>query len=946
MKHSGLFLLLLAGCQLPIAEEPADAEAALEGATWITAPASGHPLSGASWHWVAAPGAAPPTAAAAPVGRVTLRARVELDSAPPDARFWIAADNSAEVRINGSLIGRSDDWASPVALPAADALRPGRNDIELRATNGVGTGDQNPAGVLAALELGEGRAAPLSWSSPDGAVVELGPASMAPWGFRAPDGPCPLFRREFTVEPGLRAARLAVTGLGHYRLRLDGAPLGEEVIGQAWSQYDERIYTKVYALDDLAPGRHALGVMLGNGFWRVAAPPAGRWSKGDAMPDLSEGQTFLLRAALQLDYADGRRVVVGSGPDWRTAPGPVTVSHIFAGEDYDARRWPDGWDEPGFDDRAWDAAAAARAPAGRLALEDFPALAEHEVFSPAALRRVAADRWSYLFEQNCSALVRFRVRGAAGDTVQFKLSEVITEDGVVEQLNLHGTESVFRYTLRGGGPEEHQPLFHYHGGQFLELLGGVPAGQPNPDGLPVVEAVELVHVRAANPETGSFAASDPLYGEIHDLVDWAMRSNMSWVLTDCPHREKLGWLECAHLLARGFLYRYDCADWYAKIARDLADAQLEDGRILTVAPRFLQRGREDAYAWTVEWGAAGVLVPWELYLWDGDLDGLRERYPTMERFVDHLAAIAPDGIAPGSLGDWYDYGHGQPPGPSRFTPTDLSATACWAMCLRAVEQSARLLGDEAAAARHRAQYEAVRAAFLDRFYDAEAKVFQNGGSPQTAHAMALCADLVPEADRGAVLGALVDDLEARAWQQTAGDVGHLFFHRALAEAGRSDLLHRVYTRTGVGSYGGILAKDLTAMPETWDAITVGSNSLNHCMLGHVVEWYYGWVLGMRQAPGSAGWREALLAPEPGGLEWARGATRTPLGELRVEWRVEDGAFVLEAEVPAGMTATAVVPAGFDGPVLLDGLAVEPAAGPDGRRAVALGPGSASLRAAR
>ena len=39
--------------------------------------------------------------------------------------------------------------------------------------------------------------------------------------------------------------------------------------------------------------------------------------------------------------------------------------------------------------------------------------------------------------------------------------------------------------------------------------------------------------------------------------------------------------------------------------------------------------------------------------------------------------------------------------------------------------------------------------------------------------------------------------------------------RALAEAGRSDVLHRVYSRTGVGSYGGILAKGLTTMPETW-----------------------------------------------------------------------------------------------------------------------------------
>lgn len=941
-------LLLLTTCHLSASGEPADAESALAGSDWITAPAPEHPLAGAPWRWVAVPGEPRPTTADAPVGTVVLVAATRLDAAlPAGARLWIAADNHAGAKVNGVDVGSSDDWSAPVALPVAAALRRGENRIEILATNGAGTGAQNPAGVLVALELDGGAGVPLAWSSPDGEVVELGPASVAPWGFRPPDGPCPLFRREFEVDGALRSARLFVTGLGHYHLRLDGETLGEEAIGQAWSQYDRRLYVTGYELTErLAPGRHALGVLLGNGFWRVAAPPAGRWSKGDAMPDLSAGQTFLLRAALHLDYADGRRVVVGSGPDWRTTPGPVVLSHVFAGEDYDARRRPEGWDIPGFDDSTWAAATPARTPAGALALQDFPALTAHEVFSPVEVRRVADDRWSYLFEQNCSALVRFRVRGEAGRTVQFKLSEVITEEGVVGQLNLHGTESLFRYTLRGGGPEDYQSLFHYHGGQFLELRGGVPAAEPNPLGLPVVEVIELVHVRAANEETGAFAASDPLYTRIHDLVDWAMRSNMSWVLTDCPHREKLGWLECSHLLARCFLYRYDCGDWFGKITRDVADAQLEDGRILTVAPSFLRRGREDAYAWTVEWGAAGVLLPWELYLWGGDLADLRERFPTMKRFVDHLDAISPRRIAPGSLGDWYDYGHGERPGPSRFTPTELSATACWAMCLRAVAESARRLGDEGTAAHYDALFDEVRAAFLDAFYDAETKVLRNGGSPQTAHAMALCAGLVPEVDREAVLQALIDDLEARGWQQTAGDVGHLFLIRALAEAGRSDLLHRVYTRTGTGSYGGILAKGLTTMPETWDAITVGSNSLNHCMLGHVVEWYYGWVLGLRQVRGTAGWREVLIAPEPGGLEWCRGRTRTPRGELSAEWRAGAEAFVLEVEIPRGVDATAVIPDGWSGSLALDGRDVESVPGPFGRRALRLDAGIHRLIAAR
>ena len=229
------------------------------------------------------------------------------------------------------------------------------------------------------------------------------------------------------------------------------------------------------------------------------------------------------------------------------------------------------------------------------------------------------------------------------------------------------------------------------------------------------------------------------------------------------------------------------------------------------------------------------------------------------------------------------------------------------MCAEAIAKTADTLGHPEDAARYRAMHGRIKESFLAHFYDPATKTFANNGSVQSGHAMALCADLVPTEDRKAVLDAIVADLKARGYQQTPGDVGHRFFILALAQAGRSDVLHKVYSRTGVGSYGGILAKGLTSLPETWDAITVGSNSLNHCMLGHVQEWFYGWVLGIRQAEGSVGWQKVLLAPEPGELTHAEGETRTPQGEISVSWRQEKNGFRLEATVPPGTKATVSLP---------------------------------------
>jgi alpha-L-rhamnosidase len=89
----------------------------------------------------------------------------------------------------------------------------------------------------------------------------------------------------------------------------------------------------------------------------------------------------------------------------------------------------------------------------------------------------------------------------------------------------------------------------------------------------------------------------------------------------------------------------------------------------------------------------------------------------------------------------------------------------------------------------------------------------------------------------------------------------------------------------------------------------GSQSLNHCMLGHVIEWYYGYVAGIRQAPGSAGWKRIVIGPNPGHLTSAGATLQTPMGRIASRWRKEHGTFRLETEIPPGVTATAILPSG-------------------------------------
>lgn len=732
---------------------------------------------------------------------------------------------------------------------------------------------------------------------------------IAPPLTESADLPLPLIRREFVVAEQPRRATLRLIGLGDYDPRVNGRRLASTGLNQPWSQYDQTLYYRDYDVTGLVnTGPNAVGVMLTHSFWHNGVPPKGRYFKDG--PQRTAAEPLLLCAELTLEAPDGSVLRIGSDNTWRTSPGPITFSHIFAGEDFDARRVQPGWDRPGFNDGDWQPARPAKPPQSKLVAQDWPPVEAIERFDPVSVRESKDGAWLYSFPQNCAAQVRVRLEGGQpGARVAFRGGE---HKNAEERL--FGHYDVGWSLITDGRPLAHQWLSFYLGMQFVEVTGAVPRGQPNPQGWPVIESLELVHVRTGLPEVGQFVSSSELYNRTHRLIDWAVQANANHALTDCPHREKLGWLEVAYLMAPSFQYRYDTGAWFNKILRDIRDAQEPSGRVLTVAPSYPAGRFPGPFNWTVEWGAAAVLLPWHQYQWSGDPQVLRDNLELMRRFTAFIGTEAKDGLAPGGLGDWYDYGHGQPPGPSRFTPTTLSATATWALCALTLARTADVLGLPDEARQYRELHARIAANFQRHFRDPATGKLKHLGSPQCANAMALCAEVVPTRDREALVADMIADLERRGWQQTPGDVGHVYFIRALAEAGRSDVLHRVYAREGLGSYGGILKKGLTSLPETWDAMMDGYQSLNHCMLGHVIEWFYGYVAGIRQAPGSVGWKDILIAPSPGPLTWVEAQLATPVGTIVSRWQVRDGQFTLEVQLPRGVKGTAILPSGASRPL--------------------------------
>ncbi|MDE2050809.1 MAG: family 78 glycoside hydrolase catalytic domain, partial [Gammaproteobacteria bacterium] len=650
------------------------------------------------------------------------------------------------------------------------------------------------------------------------------------------------------------------------------------------------------------------GVMLGNGFFNVEKYP-GRYTK-------LAGTFGRPRLILQLSllFADGSQDVVLSDGSWRTRPGPITLSSVYGGEDFDARLEPHGWDHPDLDehgDSGWKPVVEVGSPGGVLRAQGIPPVAVAHTYEPVRMTIPKPGVFVYDLGENFSGWPVIAVRGAAGRRVRLLPGELLDDQGLVTQrsANARPDDAVFfEYTLAGNGIERWHPRFSYYGFRYVQVEGAAPRGLGEPGEPELLELNgEFLHTNLAR--AGSLSAGNPLLDRIHRLILQALLSNTFSVLTDCPHREKLGWLEQTYLDADTVYYNEDAVTLYEKMMRDMMDSQLPDGMVPAIAPEYVAflnaDGTDSAFRDSPEWGAAIVLSPWATYRYTGDRRILATGYPAMCRYADYLASRAQGGLIAYGLGDWYDIGP-KPPGESQLTSRALTATATYCELLRTLSKIARALGHRADARRHaRLAVEAKRALNTHLFHPTAGR-YDRGS--QTANAMPLALGLVPGAHRAAVLENLIADIRAHGNHVTAGDVGFHYVVLALMRNSRGDVLYDILTRTDPPSYGYQLARGATALTESWNADP--DKSQNHFMLGHAETWLYGGLGGIhidmsRRQPAN----RIRIAPQAvDGIDAASAHYRSVLGEVAVCWRKEKGRLHLQVQIPAGTEATVEIPA--------------------------------------
>ncbi len=732
------------------------------------------------------------------------------------------------------------------------------------------------------------------WSAPAALVTGLRPEEwQAAWIRATESNSTTLLRKEFTVKNGISSAILHVCGLGQYELHVNGRQIGEDILTPGWTKYDRTcLFDTIDLTDALHPGPNALGLFLANGMYNVSGPRYKKF-KGTFGP-------LQAIAQLEIEYSDGARETLVTDPTWTSHAGPITYSCIFAGEDYDARLEVPDWSKPGLDASAWQPVVTGPGPGGVLRGHDSAAapLRTFESLKPAKVTPLRAGTDVYDMGQNAPFMLRFRVSGPAGSLVRATPAELVNEDGTVDRSSVGGGEAWWQYIKATDHPEEYTARFWYHGARYFQVERQASASG---GALPEVSDLEGVVMNSASPQVGEFACSDDLFNRVYKLIWWAQRANLMSVITDCPHRERLGWLEQYHLNGPSLRYGWDLRQMFVKGMRDMADSQLTNGLVPDIAPEYVvfTGGFRDS----PEWGAAVFMVPWQQYEWTGDTTLLASHYDTMGRYVAYLGSTATNNIVSHGLGDWYDLGP-KPPGYAQLTPRALTATAFYYEGSRVLERAARLFGKEADAARFGRLAEEIKASFNQTFFDETTRQYATGS--QCANAIPLVMNLAPEAYRSAILSNIVYDIKSRDNGLTAGDVGYRYVLRALADGGRADVVFDMNQQTDKPGYGYQLKQGATSLTEAWDARR--SSSQNHFMLGHIMEWFYHDLAGLAPDPAGPGFEKILFHPQPvGNVKWARASYHSVRGPVTSSWRLEEQRFLLTVKVPPGSTGTVRVP---------------------------------------
>lgn len=787
---------------------------------------------------------------------------------------------------------------------------------------------------------------------------------------RAADG-ASWFVSELSNPAKVEKAVWMTTGLGVYRIFLNGKEVGEEFLKPGFTHFEKTRLSFTYDITEaFKKGEGQINQLS-------AQATPGWWADKIITPYGHEGMIGRkpgFRGVLKLTFADGSEKVFGTDcKDWKAGvAGPVTHAAIFDGEEYDARI-PQGYltadklvspeqiDEfkgeifPSDGAEIYIRRDISLAPRKAYVWKDVEGAKEGEWGKVLILREYAPGEEMNVakgenlvidFGQNTSGIPEFEFSAEEGTVLTFLPSEILNDGNGAVSRGMDGPEgSIHRENLRAHkigmrllytfgsdkGYVKYHPNCTFFGYRYASISATAPVKIRSVVTLPVSSITK-------NLETGQLTTGNALINQLISNTLWGQRSNYLSVTTDCPQRnERLGWTADTQVFAETGTFFANTDSFFHKWTRDLRDTQSETGAYPGVAP-FAQYGASPTDMMRVGWADAGVIVPWVVWKQFGDKTIIDENWEAMDKYIRHVNESRYDHWALASengnyqWADWLSYepleSHGElyeksASGVSVLRKDieeywDYLGASYWAIDAAMMRDMAKATGRDET--EYAAMAEAAKAYLKEQFLDGAGNFKTTVlNTMQTPALFALKNGLVEAEAKENMVARLRKNFEEHDNCLQTGFLGTSILMQTLSENGMDDIAYNLLFQRKNPSWLYSVDNGATTIWERWNSYTIesgmgpkGMNSFNHYAYGCVCEWLWKTAAGIAADTEAPGFRHIIMKPVPDRrLGSLKASYKSVAGLITSEWNYSGESWNWTFSIPEGSSATVTLPDGSE-----------------------------------
>ena len=631
-----------------------------------------------------------------------------------------------------------------------------------------------------------------------------------------------------------------------------------------WTNYNQYIHLCSYDLTPYLKEENLLEVTLSDG-WYSGRLGYTRKSKvyGDAMA---------LYADLTLCYQDGEEETLSTDETWRVGASNIVKSSLFDGETVDFTKEKsdiDGLPYAKRYDYTANFVAYDYEPTRRVA-ELIPEV----IFEGNGVIRLD-------FKQNFAGFLNFVANGEKGAIVTVRHAEMLNEDGTLYYENLRTVEATDR-VICSGGTDYFDPKFTFHGFRYAEITL---------EGQVALSEIKGIALSQEMDYHGKFSCSDDIINRIYQNALWGQRGNFISIPTDCPQRdERLGWTGDAQVFCNSAMFNADCNRFFANYLRLIRTDMQADGKVPSLVPFFIPVSVSTAGV--PGWADAICVIPYTHYLHYRDKRILEDNLPYAVKHLEYYLSKCENGLIQieNPFGDWLSV--------VRAEDIDGISQCFLGLSARLISKMYYILGDTVNGEKYKAVYESAKEAFHLHFLGENGQI---KGDSQTIYAFALSVGYVTAEE---IKTPFLATVKRAGDKLTTGFIGVKYLLPALCDIGETDLAYKIAKETEYPSWGYTIQQGATTIWERWNGYTKengfetpGMNSFNHYSLGSCVEWFYGYILGIKLT------EEGKIHVRPSfskELSFAKGEYRSIKGKIRIEWQKEGGMYRLKVDADDGV----------------------------------------------